>query len=46
MGTLGVVEHEPLRQSPPEFQSKIKRSQIQVLAHELHSQLQKLDILI
>jgi hypothetical protein len=42
MGTLGAVEHGPLRQSPPEFQSKIKRSQIQVPAHEL----QKLDILI
>ena len=34
MGTLGVVEHEPLRKSPPQFHSGIKRSQIQVLVLE------------
>ena len=34
MGTLGVVEQAPLRKPPAQFQSRIKRSQIEILVLE------------
>jgi len=46
VGTLGVVEHEPLRKSSPEIQSRIKRSQIQVLVLERPPQPLDKDIVL